>query len=560
MTLLDPTGPTTDDALGSLSTQPTAPEEQVAPKGRGLLGTLRLGWRRLTSMRTALQLLFLLSLAAVPGGLLPQRGQEAARVQAYRTTHKTLGPFFDRLSLFDVFKAPWFAAIYVLLFVSLVGCLAPRIKLHAKALRKPPPKTPARLSRLPSGSTTWTAAGNPESVLAAAKPLLSGWRVAARTDARGDSLSAERGYARETGNLLFHVSLVLLLIGVAIGSLYGYEGDRVLADGSGFINTHLQYDEYRPGGLVTDGSLDTWTIQLNKFVATYRADGSPADYVAHTTFTPAGGKQRAVDVKVNHPLMAGSGTKVYLLNHGYAPVFALTDAAGKSTSSPPVICAPIESRNLLSRCELSFGGLPEISGRPSDLAFDIDFAPTGQLTNSLDLISTSPEVKLPTFQVAPYVGSLGHPVNVESLDYSGLQQLPKLTGAILPDSTKPLVTSLRNLPGGYRLSVVGIRQWASFQVKRDPAKKLVLLAAIGIVSGLVLSLRVRRRRLWIRAVVAPARPGSDSPRSVVEVGGLARSDQEAFRAETKTLVGALRGATGSIDPTDAPAESEGTST
>ena len=557
MTLLDPT-PATDEGLGALSTQPAAPEDQAVPRGRagrGVLGTLRLGWRRLTSMRTALQLLFLLSLAAVPGGLLPQRGQEAARVTAYLHTHTTLGSFFDRLSLFDVFKAPWFAAIYVLLFVSLVGCLAPRIRLHARALRKPPPKTPARLSRLPSGSTTWTTSGSPEEVLAAAKPLLKGWRVAARSDAGGESLSAERGYARETGNLVFHVSLVVLLIGVAVGSLYGYEGDRVLSDGgssadsaNAFTNTRIQYDEYRPGGLVTDGSLDPWNIQLDSFVATYRADGSPADYVAHTTFTPSGGKPRPVDIKVNHPLMAGSGTKVYLLNHGYAPVFALKDAAGQTVqTSPPIICAPIESKNLFSRCELSFPGLPEQDNAPADLAFDIDFAPTGQLVNG-SLVSTSPVITLPTFQVATYQGNLGHPANVNVLDYSGLKLLPDHTGAILPASGDAALRSFGNLPGGYSLSVVGIRQWASFQVKRDPAKKLVLLAAIGIVSGLLLSLRVRRRRLWIRAVAASTGPDPAPRRTVVEVGGLARSDQDAFRSEMQTLVSSLRGATGTSTP------------
>ncbi len=77
-------------------------------------------------MRTALVLLFLLALAAVPGGaLLPQRSLNAGKVDEYITARPILGPIFDRLELFDVFASFWFTAVYVLLMVSLVGCLIP---------------------------------------------------------------------------------------------------------------------------------------------------------------------------------------------------------------------------------------------------------------------------------------------------------------------------------------------------------------------------------------------------------------------------------------------------
>src|SRR5262249_61050642 len=101
------------------------------------------------SMRTALVLLFLLALAAVPGSLLPQRRLNLAKVAQYRAEHPKLAPLLDRLGLFDVFASPWFAAIYLLLFVSLVGCLVPRIRLHLRALRRPPPAAPRPLDRLP---------------------------------------------------------------------------------------------------------------------------------------------------------------------------------------------------------------------------------------------------------------------------------------------------------------------------------------------------------------------------------------------------------------------------
>ena len=89
-------------------------------------------------MRIALVLLFLLALGALPGALLPQRSLNQGLVDQYFTDHPTLAPLLDRLGFFDVFAAPWFAAVYLLLMISLVGCVLPRALEHAKALRAAP--------------------------------------------------------------------------------------------------------------------------------------------------------------------------------------------------------------------------------------------------------------------------------------------------------------------------------------------------------------------------------------------------------------------------------------
>ena len=93
-------------------------------------------WRQLTSMRTALILLLLLGVAAIPGSLIPQRTQNPMKVQAYFTDNPTLAQWFDRLKLFDVYSSPWFSAIYLLLFISLIGCVLPRTIEHLKAIGK----------------------------------------------------------------------------------------------------------------------------------------------------------------------------------------------------------------------------------------------------------------------------------------------------------------------------------------------------------------------------------------------------------------------------------------
>ncbi|HEV7145508.1 MAG TPA: cytochrome c biogenesis protein ResB, partial [Pedococcus sp.] len=223
------------------------------------LGWLRWMWRQLTSMRTALFLLLLLAVAAVPGSVLPQRGIDAAKVTAYLAAHRTSGPWIDRLGGFEVYASVWFSAIYLLLFVSLCGCVLPRTKVHLKALRARPPRTPARLDRLPAHRTA-EVPGSAEQVLAAAGEALRRRRF--RVDVRADSISAERGYLRETGNLVFHLSLVVLLVAVAAGHLLGWRGDVIVPVGTSFSDSVSAFDTVDPGPWVNSEKLPPFSLAV----------------------------------------------------------------------------------------------------------------------------------------------------------------------------------------------------------------------------------------------------------------------------------------------------------
>src|SRR5690625_5847803 len=98
-------------------------------------------------MRVALMLLLALAVAALPGSVLPQRPQDPPAVARYLEENPFWGDVLDRLGFFDVFSSVWFSAIYILLFISLIGCILPRVKVHIKALRTQPPKPPRRFYR-----------------------------------------------------------------------------------------------------------------------------------------------------------------------------------------------------------------------------------------------------------------------------------------------------------------------------------------------------------------------------------------------------------------------------
>ncbi len=527
------------DSVDSLSTKPAPP---VMPPGRRFAWAIR-GWRWLTSMRTALVLLFLLALGVIPGSLLPQRSLNPQKVDTYLAAHPTLGPLMDKLSLFNVFGAPWFAAIYILLFVSLIGCLVPRIRVHARALRAQPPKAPRHFHRLPE-STSYenTEAGPRELADRAAATLRRGrWRVVTRDEADGVvTVSAEKGYLRETGNLLFHIALTVLLLAVAAGRLWGYTGSIIVMDGNGFCNTVQQYDSFNPGELVSGQSIAPFCMTLNKFSATYDKDGTASSFKGDITYTEGvSGPQKHDVLQVNHPLRI-EGLRLYLLGHGFAPTFTVKDPSGQVFKNVSAPFLPQDS------AYSSQGAIKLPDAKPKQIAIDGLFLPTAAETQKGVLTSIWPQATAPKVAIFAYEGNLGldsgAPQSVYSIDRDQLAN-----GALKQVGRKNLGPNQSyKLADGTTITFTGYKEWASLQVSRDPAQTIVLIAAGCIVLGLVLSMRLRRRRLWLRAT--PGDPGQGEHRTVIELGGLARTDAGVFSDEFRQITTRLR---------DKPAEPDG---
>src|SRR5690606_15357805 len=307
--------------------------------------------------------LLFLAIAAIPGSIFPQRSADPNGVLKYKTDNPDLFPVFDKLSLFDVYSSPWFSAIYLLLFISLIGCIIPRIKHHLKALRALPPRTPARLARLedhrsvsrdpsiptphsdrrsaPAGASgaRGPGSGSPDADAAASIDIAEnqlkalGYRVARYDRGRTWSVSAERGYWRETGNLVFHIALVGVLITVGIGGNYAYTGQKVIVEGQTFVNALIDYNSINRGRFVTDDALDPYALTLNSFDVTYQDFGQPGagqagDFQANLSVREPDGSKTDGTVQVNHPLSVG-GDKIYLLGNGYAPTITVRDAQGE---------------------------------------------------------------------------------------------------------------------------------------------------------------------------------------------------------------------------------------
>ena len=481
-------------------------------------------------MRTALVLLFLLALASIPGSLLPQDGINPQAVSQYYAAHPALAPFLGRLSAFNVFGAPWFAAVYLLLFLSLAGCVVPRTFRLAGSARQQPPRAPANVSRLPL-ATAMASPLAPEAALAKTSALLAGKRFRVRT---GDGwVSAEKGYLREAGNLLFHLALLALLAAVGIGGLFGYKADRLLVSGQSFGNTVTALDQFRPGRLVAAADLQPFSIALTSFSARYVTSGpemgQPAAFNAYLSYqAQPGAATQHYDLQVNHPLNVDN-VKVYLIGHGYAPVFRVTDGTGHVVFNGPVPFIPVSLNGLTSE-----GVVKVPDARPQQLGFAGVFLPTAVDAGG-KLQSAIPAPYRPAVSLVSYAGNLGMnsgvPQSVYQLDTAGLHRLAVAARPLAPGQSV-------KLPGGTgTITFTGYRQWISLAITYDSGQLPALCAAIAALAGLLVSFLVRRRRVFVRAA---ARAGGGA---AVEFGGLARTESsETFGAEFADLSAELSAA------------------
>ncbi|WP_083295265.1 MULTISPECIES: cytochrome c biogenesis protein ResB [unclassified Curtobacterium] len=491
----------------------------------GAVGYLRFFWRQLTSMRTALFLLMLLALAAIPGSLVPQRTADPNGVVQYKADHPQLFPVLDKLQVFDTYTSVWFSAIYLLLFVSLIGCIVPRTKHHWQALRTRPPKTPVRLSRL-AGYRSVAVDGEgvtPEHAVTRAMAILkrSGYRV----ERFGDSVSAERGYLRETGNLVFHAALVGVLLAVGVGGGFGYTGQRLLVEGQTFSNVLGSYDSFNPGRWFQQSDLKGYNFTLDKFVTKYEernldALGQALDYSATVTTQEKGGSKQTSRLGVNDPVSVG-GTNVYLLGNGYAMDVTVRDGDGNVAFKDTVPFLP-EDANYTST-----GVIKVPDALPDQLGMVGFFYPTASKLSTGAYASAYPDDQNPLLTLQVYTGDLGLddgvPQSVYTLDTSGLQQIAGRQSKTASVELKPGQT--KTLPDGAgSITFDGVKRYVSLDVHHDPSQLWVGGFAVLSVLGLLTSLFVPRRRVWVKVV--PRRDGSADaePGYDLEYAGLARGE------------------------------------
>lgn len=488
------------------------------PPSLGPIGLLRWAWRRLITMRTALILLLLLALAAIPGSLIPQRTSDAVAVGDFIAEHPELSAWYSRLGLFDVYGSPWFGAIYLLLFISLVGCLLPRARQYWRQWRAGPASPPRHPDRL--ADTELITTTDPGAVLdrGAAALRARRWRVR-----RGDGwVAAERGSLREAGNQLFHFALLGVLAAIGYGALTGWHGNVVLREGTGFADTLNQYDSFTAGRFADSAALPAFTLHLDSFEVEFERGeaqrGAPREFDAQVTVTDAAGQVSRQTLAVNAPLHV-DGADVFLLGHGYAPRFKVTDASGQVVFDDSVTFMQRDGN-------FTSVGVLKLPDAEPQLAFSALLTPTTTIDPVAGPVSVFPAPDDPAVFVSAFTGDLGLDTGVAQnvftldttdLDRLGIEALREGQTWRLPD-------------GAGSIEFTGLDRWISIKVGHDAGGAWALgFIALAIV-GISLSLFVKRRRLWLVTTA-----------DGVLVAGSARGDNVAIGADVAATAATCRG-------------------
>ncbi len=524
------------------------PQRELASEMKPL-EFLRYCWRQLTSMRTALFLLMLLAVAAVPGSTFPQENNDPSGVATWIDDHPTAGPWVERLQGFHVYSSVWFSAIYLLLFISLIGCVLPRVSVHWRSLRSKPPRTPARLDRLPEHREA-TLATPPAEVLEVARTVLAKRHF--RVERRDGSVAAEKGHHRESGNLLFHLSLVGLLIAIASSSLFSYAGQRIVTTGGTMVGTQL--DSFSGGTWSAIDDVPPFTLKLDSMDVAFEAQqtsqiGEPRRFAASVELTDEpGDAPRRETIKVNHPGKVGH-TQISLSGNGYAPVVVVRDGQGNVVQDGATPFLP-QTSNYDSTGVVKVPDAVDADGKPVQLGIQGVFLPTATTNAAGEPISAFPDTASPLLVARVWTGDLGLgdgvAQNVYTLDTSRMTQVQGTDGQAFALTMKPGDTV--QLPNGLgSVEFAGIERFASFDVRYTPGQTAALVFALLATTGLVLSLFLPRRRVWVKAAAAAGGAGT-----VVQVGGLARGNDAGLAEEVEGVLRRLRESLGETDAEPEP--------
>ena len=523
---------------------------------------VRKAWHWLTSMRTALILLFILALASVPGALLPQRQVSSSLVNDYLRANPTMGPIYDRLQLFDVFSSTWFVAIVMLLMISLIGCIIPRSIDHWRAYNAKPTRAPRYLTRMPM-HVEGEVEGDREVVDKRVHSVLKRWHTASYEpdeDRAGVySISAERGYTRELMNLIFHIGIVAMILTFVAGRMVFYEGQVIVVTNSEaesavpveqsrvFCNTSpANFDVFRAGPLFDGTGLTPFCFESQNFKAKYLNNGQANEFISDVTYTDDVNRPqnewKHASLQVNSPLRI-NGDRIYLQGHGFAPQVTITWPNGE-TRTQMVQFRPTDVTTFLSSGVMRFdppaGMYPDLAERrENQIAIEGNFAPTADWTgpNGDQLQSAFPTMDDPAISVDVYVGDAGldtgRPQNIFTLDQALVAEglLQKVTRVQLTPGSEATVDTG---DGEVKVRFDGAAEYANYQISRDPTQVWALVATTIMLLALAGSLAIKRRRIWVRL-----RPADTPGHTLVEIAGLARTDRAGWGREFDEIAAEL---------------------
>jgi cytochrome c biogenesis protein len=297
-------------------------------------------------------------------------------------------------------------------------------------------------------------------------------------------------------------------------------------------STSASYDDLDPGSGFGADDLDPFSFTVDDFDITWLTKGSgrgtAREFDAKMRYREQlGGEEKTYDLRVNHPLTIGD-TDVFLIGHGYAPMITVRDGDGVVVSSGPVVFLPQDPSFL------SFG-VVKASSPAGPLGLDGVLYPTFGLAESKNPdiptpVTVFPALIRPLISMNVWTGDLGRddgvPQSVYLLDTSDATPVEKADGKQLRLDLS--LGETQQLPDGLgSVTFDDVQPWVRIQISQTPGKRIALGGVVMALIGLLGSLFIRPRRVWVRVRRREGEVGGDGGDdpggTMVEVGLLDRS-------------------------------------
>lgn len=348
-----------------------------------------------------------------------------------------------------------FKALYALLLVNLVLCMAHRLPATLRRCR--PLRPPAGLGDLARYRDRTTVEGGrgPFALAGLMRALRRrGYRV--RLGADGRSFAALRGRFAPLGDLAFHLAFILILAGVLVSAATRFSGDVVITEGQTFWGERGDYLTFHPREDFARRA-PRLSFAVEKIgAAFYRDELFFTDLYAHVRYA-AGPQAGRATVRLSHPLWL-DGARINLVGYGFAPLYVLRGPDGRELDS-----AVVNLNVFPPGTEDSFR-LPALPHR-----VHVTFFPDPVMADGVRG-SRSNNLRDPVLQLRVY----RHKVRV----YEGVV---------------PLGSSASF--DGLRLEFPGVRLSGQARVVRDPGASWVFAAFLVGIGGLALRVLWHRREV-----------------------------------------------------------------
>ena len=273
-------------------------------------------WKFFCSVKLTIVLLLSLAATSIIGTVIPQNQNPEWYLHNFGAFRYQL---LGILGIFDMYHSWWFQGLLLLLTVNIIICSIDRLKGSWKLIFNRRPKVnPERFTKHPDARSR-SDNRSPADLVKIVEPILArrySYIDVFRSDDR-TVVYGEKGRLSRLGVYVVHLSVIFLLLGGLVGSLFGFEGFVNIAEGEATDTIRIR----------NTGQLHRLDFQIrcDDFQLTLYENGAPKEYRSTLTLLEGEKAVKQKDIIVNDPVRY-RGINIFQSSYGKLPPEAKTRA------------------------------------------------------------------------------------------------------------------------------------------------------------------------------------------------------------------------------------------